>query len=169
MAKDKEKPAASTEEVAPKKGKGKLLVIIIAAAVLLAGGGGGAAWFLLKGKKTEHAEETKHEKPEAPPVFARLETFTVNLTAAEGEEHYLQTDIELRVADAKLIDAIKSHMPEIRSNLLLLLSSKTAPVMATAEGKKKLSKELVRQINEILHAKEGEGVSDAYFTTFVVQ
>ena len=168
MAKDKEKPAASTEEAAPKKGKGKLLVIIIAAVVLLAGGGG-AAWYFLKAKKSDPAEEAKHEKPELPPVFARLETFTVNLTAAEGEEHYLQTDVELKVADPKVVEAIKAHMPEIRSSLLLLLSSKTAPVMATADGKKKLSKEIVRQINEILHAKEGEGVSDAYFTTFVVQ
>ncbi len=168
MAKDKEKPAAAAEEAAPKKGKGKLLVIIIAAVVLLAGGGGGAAWYFLKAKKPASAEEAKKEKPDAPPVFTRLETFTVNLTA-DGEEHYLQTDVELKVADIKVVEAIKAHMPEIRSNLLLLLSSKTASVVATLDGKKKLSKEMVKQVNEILHAKEGEGVSDVYFTTFVIQ
>lgn len=167
MAKDKEKPVDAAGEAAPKKGKGKLLVIIIAAVVLLAGGGG-AAWFFLHAKKPASAEEAKHEAPDAPPVFAKLEQFTVNLTA-DGEEHYLQTDVELKVADAKVVDAIKSHMPEIRSNLLLLLSSKTASVMATMDGKKKLSKEIAKQVNEILHAKESEGVSDVYFTTFVIQ
>lgn len=167
MAKGKEKPAADATEGAPKKGKGKLIIIIVAAVVLL-GGGGGAAWYFLHAKKSGH-EEVKHEaEPAKPPVFAKLETFTVNLTA-DGEDHYLQTDIELKVADAKVSENIKVHMPEIRNNVLLLLSSKTASNLASVDGKQKLSAEIKGQINKVLHAKEEEGVSGVFFTSFVIQ
>ncbi|MBZ0105117.1 MAG: flagellar basal body-associated protein FliL [Sulfuricella denitrificans] len=170
MAKDKEKPAADAAEGAPKKGKGKLLIIIIAAVVLL-GGGGGAAWFFMHGKKAAHDghEEAKHEsEPAKPPVFVKLETFTVNL-ATEGEDHMLQTDVELKVADAKATDMIKAHMPEVRNTLLLLLSSKAASNLATTDGKQKLSGEIKTKINKELHVKEDEGVSGVFFTTFVIQ
>lgn len=167
MAKDKEKPAAGATEGAPKKGKRKLLIIIIAAVVLLAGGGG-AAWFFLHAKKDGHQEEAKHEEPAKPPVFVKLEPFTVNLSP-DGEEHYLQTDIELKVADAKITDKVKAHMPEIRNNVLLLLSSKTAGTLASMEGKQKLSNEIKDQVNKVLHAKDEDGVSGVYFTSFVIQ
>lgn len=170
MAKGKEKPVADAAEGAPKKGKGKLLIIIVAAVVLLAGGGG-AAWYFLHAKKASNDghEEAKHEaEPAKPPVFVKLETFTVNL-ATEGEDHMLQTDIELKVADAKVTDTIKAHMPEIRNDMLLLLSSKTASTLATAEGKQKLSSEVKGQINKVLHVKEDEGVSGVFFTSFVIQ
>lgn len=170
MAKGKEKPAADAAEETPKKGKGKLLIIIIAAVLLLAGGGG-AAWYFMNAKKAAHdgQEEAKHEaEPAKPPVFVKLEPFTVNL-AADGEEHMLQTDIELKVADAKVTDTIKAHMPEVRSVLLLLLSSKTAGALASAEGKQKLSGEIKAKINKELHVKEDEGVSGVFFTSFVIQ
>lgn len=168
MAKDKGKPVAEPVEGAPKKGKGKLLIIIVAAVVLLAGGGGGA-WYFLHAKKAGGHEEAKHEaEPSKPPVFVKLEPFTVNLTA-DGEEHYLQTDIELQVAEQKVSDNVKAHMPEIRNNVLLLLSSKTAGALVSAEGKQKLSGEIKEQINKALHAKEDDGVAGVFFTSFVIQ
>ncbi|MEN6586434.1 MAG: flagellar basal body-associated protein FliL [Sulfuricella sp.] len=167
MAKDKGKPAEEAVEAAPKKGKGKLLIIIVAAVVLL-GGGGGAAWYFLHGKKAGNEEQAKHVEPAKPPVFVKLEAFTVNLTA-DGEDHYLQTDIELKVADAKVSDVIKEHMPEIRNNVLLLLSSKTAGALSSMEGKQKLSNEIKEQVNKVLHAKDADGVSGVFFTSFVIQ
>jgi len=166
MAKDKDKPAAEVVEGAPKKGKRKLLIII--AAVVLLGGGGGAAWYFLHAKKAGDEHQVKHEDPAKPPVFVKLEAFTVNLTA-EGEEHYLQTDIELKVVDAKVSDNIKAHMPEIRNNVLLLLSSKTASALSSMEGKQKLSNEVKEQVNKVLHAKDADGVSGVFFTSFVIQ
>lgn len=166
MAKDKDKPAAEVAEGAPKKGKRKLLIIV--AAVVLLGGGGGAAWYFLNAKKAGDEKQVKHEEPVKPPVFVKLEAFTVNLTA-EGEDHYLQTDIELKVADAKVIDKVKMHMPEIRNNVLLLLSSQTASALSSMEGKKKLSSEVKEQVNKVLHAKDEDGVSGVFFTSFVIQ
>ena len=167
MAKDSGKPAAEVVEGAPKKGKGKLLIIIIAAVVLL-GGGGGAAWYFLHAKKAGDGEQVKHEEPAKPPVFVKLDAFTVNLTA-DGEEHYLQVDIQLKVAESKVSEKIKEHMPEIRNSVLLLLSSKTASALASMEGKQKLGSEIKEQVNKVLHAKDADGVSGVFFTSFVIQ
>ena len=127
----------------------------------------GAAWYFLHAKKAG-SEETKHEEQAKPPVFVKLESFTVNL-ASDGEEHYLQTDIELKVADQKVTDNVKAHMPEIRNNVLLLLSSKTAGALVQVEGKQKLSGEIRDQINKVLQTKEEDGVSGVFFTSFVIQ
>lgn len=167
MAKDKGKPAEKPAEAAPKKGKGKLIIII--AAVILLAGGGGAAWYFQHAKKDSGHEEAKHETEAVKaPVFVKLEPFTVNLTA-DGEDHYLQTDIELKVGDAKVTDRIKERMPEVRNNVLLLLSSKTAGALGSTEGKQKLSLEIKEQVNKVLGAKEDDGVSGVFFTSFVIQ
>lgn len=173
MAEKKEAPPAEDESAeAPKpKKKKKLLIIILA--VLLLGGGGGAGWWFTMGKKPadpKAAEAHKKEEDTKPPVYARLDVFTVNLQKTDTEEAYLQTEFQLKVADEKVSEEIKVRSPEIRNALLLLLSSKSKPELVTIEGKQKLSEEIVANTNKIIHAKDDKhGVQGVYFTTFVIQ
>lgn len=166
MAKEESAPDAA----AP-KGKKKLLIIIIAAVLVLALVGGGAAFFLL-GKKPDAAQQEGHgeeaaEEEDHPPVYEKLETFTVNL--ADGES-YLQLEMSLLVADAKAQEKIKLHMPEVRDGLLRLLSSKSAEELATPEGKDKLSSEVRSHVNEILGVKTpAKGVRKVLFNAFIIQ
>ncbi|MCL6555251.1 MAG: flagellar basal body-associated protein FliL [Burkholderiales bacterium] len=161
-------PPAEAGEAAPKK-KSKLLLIIVIALVL-AGAGGAAWWFLAGGKGGSHEGEHKQEV-EKPPVFTRLDQFTVNLQrGADGEDHYLQAEVDLQVANEKVIEQVKLRMPQIRNATLLLLSSKTAEELAPVEGKQKLATELVTQINQILGVKDPkQGVLAVYFSAFVIQ
>lgn len=166
MAKDKAKEEAKAAEEPPKKKKGKLF-LILGILLVLGGAGGGAAWYFTQ-SDTKHAEH-KEEKPK-PPVFVTLETFTVNLQADGGGEHYLQVGIDLKVTDQSVVDLVKLHMPEIRNGVLLLLSSKNAEQIASLEGKQKLSMEIQEQVNKPLNAKAtGKGVIGVYFTSFVIQ
>ena len=158
------------EAVSPKK-KGKLLIIILA--LVLAIGGGGAWWFL---KREKHADPKtgateKKEESEKPPIFERLDTFTVNLQKTDGEDHYLQIEIQLKVAEDKVKEALKLRNPEIRNALLLLMSSKTQADLVTIEGKQKLAEEIAGQINKIIRAPDPKknGVLGVYFTSFVIQ
>ncbi|HEY9099156.1 MAG TPA: flagellar basal body-associated protein FliL [Thiobacillus sp.] len=154
-------PVVDADATAPKKSK-KMLFIIIGVVVLLAGAGGG--WFMTQGQK---GHDEADAKPPKPPVFMPLETFTVNLI---GGEQYLQTDITLQVVDPAQADAIKLHMPRIRSRLLALLSSKQAHNLATAEDKKLLAKEITEQIAQPFYPKgKPQKVEDVLFTTFVIQ
>ena len=162
MARDKAKEEAAVD-VPPKKKKGKLFLVL---GVLLALGGGAAWYFMPSDTKTA---EHKEEKPK-PPVFVTLETFTVNLQAEGGGEHYLQVGIDLKVADSAVVDLVKLHMPEIRNGVLLLLSSKSAEQISSLEGKQKLSAEIQEQVNKPLSAKAaGQGVTGVFFTSFVIQ
>lgn len=169
MAQAKNAPPPAEPEAAPKK-KSKLLLILIAVAVLA--GGGGAAWWFLAGSKgaAEHADKPKKEA-EKPPVFTRLDQFTLNLQrGSDGEDHYLQTVVELQVANEKVIEDIKLRMPQIRHATLLLMSGKTAEDLQPVTGREKLAAELATEINKILGVKDPkEGVLAVYFSDFVIQ
>jgi flagellar FliL protein len=162
MAKDEAAP-----EAAAPKSKKKLLIIIIAAVLAVALVGGGAAFFML-GKKPNPEQQEEHAEEDAhPPVYEKLETFTVNL--ADGES-YLQLEMSLLVADAKVQEKVKMHLPEVRDALLRLLSSKSADELATPEGKDKLSGEVQAQVNEILGIKKSaKGVKKVLFNAFIIQ
>jgi len=137
-------PAAEGEAAAKPKSK-KILLAIIAVLILAAAGGGGW-WFFLKDKK--HADEPKAVVAEVP-TFLSLEPFTVNLQHEEGDQ-YLNIGITLKVSTAELADKIRQSMPEVRSRLLFLLSSKHGPELVPLEGKKKLAREIIAEVDNIV-------------------
>ena len=157
-------PDESVEAAPPRKSKKKLFLIIGTLMVLLAGSGA-SAWLLMKGK--DHSPSKAEVAPLKPPVFLALETFTVNL---QGGEQYLQTDITLQVTDLAQVDALKQHMPRIRSRLLTLLSSKHADELINPEDKEKLAQEIQAQVAQPLQATgQPQQVEDVLFTSFVIQ
>ena len=149
--------APAAEEAAPKGGGSKKkLIIILAAVLVLVLGGGGAALLLLKKKPPaedgedgdateEHAPKAKaHAKSDHPPTFVPLDPFTVNLADKEVDR-FAQIGITLQVEDPKFADQIKAYMPAIRSNVLMVLSHKTATELLTREGKDQLAKDIMRE------------------------
>lgn len=181
-------PAEAAPAAPVKGGKRKYIVIVL---VLLLAGGGFGAWKYMGAKGGEHAAE----KPvaEAPPVFVPVDQFTVNLNP-EGGEQFLQTAFTLKVTDPEVVDAIKLRLPDLRNQVLLLLSSKKASDLTTVEGKQKLASEILAVANETIlpsfpvaaakkpaepKAKEGEhpkapaapahAVTGVLFTHFIIQ
>lgn len=149
--------APAAEAVAPTKGGGKKkLIIIIGAVLALVLVGGGAAVMLLKKKAPAEDEEDGAEtaevapkakakaKSEAPPTFVPLDPFTVNL-ADKDVDRFAQIGVTLQVDDPKFADQLKAYMPAIRSNILMVLSHKTATELLTREGKEKLAKDIMRE------------------------
>ena len=146
---------AAEPAAAPKGGGSKKLIIILAAVLLLVLVGGGAAVMLLKKKPAaEDGEEGEaveapvkakaHAKSDHPPTFVPLDPFTVNL-ADKDVDRFAQIGVTLQVEDPKFADQIKAYMPAIRSNVLMVLSHKTAGELLTREGKEKLAKEIMRE------------------------
>lgn len=159
--------SAATAEAAPAQsqaaGGKKKLIIIIAVVLLLVLVGGGAAFFLLKKKhadgeegedgahaeakakpkaEAQHAPPPKLRDPKNPPVFVPLEPFTVNLADRESDR-YAQIGVTLEIEDAKFGDQMKQYMPAIRSNILIVLSAKTADQLLSREGKDKLARQIL--------------------------
>ncbi|HTY02181.1 MAG TPA: flagellar basal body-associated FliL family protein [Rhodocyclaceae bacterium] len=199
MAEAKKAEGAETEAPPPKKSK-KLLLIIVAAVIALVAAGGVTWYVLSKNKaeataadeegdeppaKVEKIKKSKKEHEDAPPVFVKLDPFTVKLQT-EQQEAYLQATPELRVLDAHVGDKIKQYTPEIRHKTLLILSGKKASDVSTPQGVQRLANEMRVTINAIIEPppprKKGreepepgdlagpdDPVQAVLFTSFIVQ
>ena len=147
--------AAAEESEAPAKPKGKrILLAVVALLVLGALGGGG--WFLFKSLK--HGDEPKPVVKEKA-VFMDMEPFTVNLQHEEagGGDQFLQVGITLKLSGMALEEKIKERLPEVRSRLLFLLSSKRPSELVPIAGKKKLARDIAAEINTVLGIHEPVG------------
>lgn len=144
------KPGAAKKDDAPvQKGDKKIIILIgiIALLALIIAAGGG--WYFAKQKKdTPHIEEVKIEPPKTP-LFVILEPFTVNLQR-ESNDQYLQIGITLKVFEHEVEAKVKTSLPEIRSKILQLLTTKTATELLTAEGKQQLAIEIVSLGNSVI-------------------
>lgn len=145
--------ATATASEAPKKKSKKLLFIIIGV-VLLALIGAGAALFIMKKNAAEDDEFADDEPaahatkdPKTAPVFMPLENMVVNL-ADPGGTRFIQLGLTLQLQDAKTETDVKAYMPSIRSDILLLISQRTADEMLQIQGKAKLSKDIIAAISK---------------------
>ncbi len=136
---------------APKKSK-KLLFIIIGVVVLALIGAAGAL-FVLKKNTAEDDEYADDEPaahvakdPKTAPVFMPLENMVVNL-ADPGGGRFIQLGLTLQLQDAKTEADVKIYMPSIRSQVLLLISQRTADEMLQVQGKAKLAKDIIAAIS----------------------
>ncbi len=162
--------AAAADAPAGKKpgGKKKLVVMIAAAAVVLGGGGVGGLLYMKKQQAAAAAaadgddgdaapaksEKKKKDKAEKP-VFVPMDPFVVNL-ADHDSDRYAQIGITLEVPDEKVSEEIKTYLPAIRNNILLLLAHKSSADLAGGDGKELLAKQIRREALKAM----GEEVDD---------
>lgn len=187
--------SAAPADAAPKKSSSKLLIIIIVLLAALMGAGG---WYFTKGKHDDaHPADVKVAPPKLP-IFVPLEAFTVNLQR-ESSDQYLQLGLTLKVFEPEYEAKIKLNLPDIRSKILQLLTTKTASELLSAEGKKKLIQDIIGLSNASIgvsnapaqpvkpganpaesqvaetttHAVaapvEKKGIEDVLFTSFIIQ
>lgn len=194
-AKDGAAPAAPKKG----KGK-LLIIIGVATVLLLGGGGAGAYYMLgKKAHDTAHAEDDEEEvadatanehgseakgdakpgkpvkkskrkkKKDHPPVFVELDMFTANLKDMESDR-FIQVKLVAEVRDAPTGEMLKTMMPAVRNEVLLLLGSKEANDVATREGKERLAGEIVAAANKTLEGTPAAGgVEGVNFTHIIVQ
>lgn len=151
------------KDAAPPKKKGKL-IIILAAALLLGGGGAGAGWYF--GFRTKPADQEAPKPKKIVPVYLNLEPFVVNLT---GSDNYLQVGVVYALETNEVSEAIKTHMPAIRSRVLLRLSAKSVAELGSAEGKQKLAEEIIEDARLSLDEAQRKGIVAMHFSAFVIQ
>lgn len=162
---DKKDDAAA----AKKGGSAKLIIIAAVSSAVLVAGGGAGAWMLLGKKHESDAGEAKAAPPKKMPVFVELDTFTVNLKD-DDDERFMQVKLVAEVKDTPSGEVLKTLMPSVRNEILLLLGSKQVKEVSTRDGKEKLAQEIVASANKILEgtpaAKSVEGVN---FTHLIIQ
>lgn len=176
MADGNEATAGENSADAGKK-KSPLMLIIIVVVVLAAGGGG--AFFMMGDKAgdevaAEGDAEAGEEGAEGEQIaqahyFSLDPPFIVNFSG-KSRARFLQVSIEGMTRDSTVKESITKHIPQVRNNIILLLSSKTHEELNNAEGKAGLRKQVLKEVQKVLEAETGkEGVEDIYFTSFVMQ
>ena len=165
--------AAAAADAVPVKsgGKKKLVIMVAVAAIVLGGGGVGALVYMKKQKAAAAAAaaaaddgdaesaapakaEKKKEKGEKP-MFVPMDPFVVNLADHEADR-YAQIGIVLEVPDEKVSEEIKTYLPAIRNNILLLLAHKSSADLAGGDGKELLARQIRREALKAM----GEDVDD---------
>ncbi|MCW5654302.1 flagellar basal body-associated FliL family protein [Hydrogenophaga sp.] len=174
--------ATATAEApeAPKKKSRKLLFIIVGVLVLALAGAGGALFILKKNTAESHGDEEavaeQSHKSRTPPTFLPLDNMVVNLADAGGNR-FVQLGLTLQLQDAKTGDDMKAYMPSIRSQILVLISQRTADEMLQVQGKEKLAADIVEVISHEMGyggSKPGSKgapnpVQAVRFSSFIVQ
>lgn len=159
---------AAAEASAPPKAKGKRMIVIIVAVVLLLVAAAGGWFVFLRAPATEDGEDAPAAHAEAkhttPPVFLPMDNMVVNL-ADPGGEKFVQVGITIGVVDQKTSDAVKAHLPTIRSGVLMIISQNTSDQLLTKEGKEKLAHDILREVSRPLgyeiEEPEDEAAADA--------
>ncbi len=154
-------------------GKGsKKLIIIIAAAVLLLGGG--AAAFFLMGDSEPASEPAEGEEAvveeKGPAIYVGIpNAITANLPG-DRKSRTVQIKLSLMVRSNEAKDHIKQHMPQIKNDILMLLSQKNAQELKTPEGYDKLKEETLTTVQDTLTKLVNEPtVEKVLFVSFVMQ
>jgi flagellar FliL protein len=103
------------------------------------------------------------------PIFIPITPFTVTLQSAD-RERIVHLAITLRVSDEQSRQRIEKYMPEVRSRILMLLSSQTPESVQTPQGKVDLAGAILKVVNKpFTPLPDGQYVTDVLFTEFVVQ
>jgi flagellar FliL protein len=104
----------------------------------------------------------------ASTYFPMEKEFTSNL---KESTHFIQVGVAVSTPyDERVIENLKTHEIAVRSAILMTLGETEEDSAFTSDGKAVLQKRLVAAINQTLKQKEGfGGISNVYFTSFVVQ
>lgn len=168
--------AEENTEAEAKGGKGKMIVIAVGALVLLAAGifAGPMVQKMMGGEEAETAEaaEASTEDPQGKDAIYQgiHPPLLINFVDERGKGRFLQISLELLTREQAVVDALKTHTPVIRNNLILLYGDIQYADVSTREGKAKMLDMALEEINKILEEQTGEqGVEAVYFTNLVVQ
>ncbi len=140
-------------------GKGKLVIIGVVVLVLLAGGGGAAWWFLLR-PKAAAGKHVAEARPAQKAHFITLDPFVTNVISQDGNTHYLQVKLDLKVFDPKVDEEVTNMTPEIRNSVLRILAAQQAEKVTTVAVREQLREQILLAINQVLNSDgSGSGVA----------
>lgn len=166
-----EEDGAEVAEAPPKK-KGKLILISSVAAIVLVGAGVAVPLYLSSQSDAEGEEEVQAEQEEArkePIYYTLADNLVVNFQSRQGTR-FLQVGINLMTYDASAVQALETHEPVLKAELILLLSDQTEETLLSRDGKEQLRAEALATLRSEMNKLHGDSVIEAlHFTSFVMQ
>ena len=154
------------------KGGSKKLIIIIAAVVLI--GGGAAAFFLMGGDSDTEEPVEGEEVEEVVEVKEAIyvgvpNAITANLPGGKrARTVQIKMSFLVRSEEAKI--NVKMHMPQLKNDVLMLVSQKNADDLKLPEGRQKLQQEALETVQKTMTGLvKDPTVEKVLFVSFVMQ
>jgi flagellar FliL protein len=179
MAEENNEARAETRTVGNKKSPVVLILVIVFALMLAGGAVAGYFMFLAPNARSPQTAAQPAPVEQAQPhqgqdftagaglsgPMKTLESFIVNLTDAQGTR-YLKVVMQLEMSNDLLGPEIDRKTPQIRDEIIMLLSSKSFDDVSTIAGKRALKRGILNSVNKYLTSGR---VLRVYFSDFVVQ
>lgn len=119
-----------------------------------------------KEKKEKKAEKKGEGGEEGGGTLVDLQEIVVTLAGDSARPRYLRLGVNIETADEEIKMELEEKRPQLRDAVIMALSDKTAAMLSTPEGKKRLREEIYSRASEL--SPEG-GVLNVFFTDLVVQ
>lgn len=144
------------------------LLILLLALVVVGGSSAGTYVYI---SQNVHADEPVNvePKPQAPRLVT-IAPMTVNLVNERDEPSLLYVGFALEVADDATQTLLQQYMPQVRSQLLTLLSGQNTTQVITPQGKAALAARILQTLKQPLAPQQPEpSVLRVLYTDFIVQ
>ncbi len=166
---DLELDVAGAEEGGGKKSK---KMVIIGAVVLLLVAAGVASFLMFSGDKapSDGEEEVAEVVPKEPAKYIGVpESLTSNIPGTKKNRTIqIKMSFMVRGTDAEI--AVKTHMPQLKNDILMLISQQSADELATPEGRVALQEKSLETVQATLTELSGApSVEKVLFISFVMQ
>ena len=95
--------------------------------------------------------------------------FIVNIGDSVATMRVLQVTIALEFAHAEAAQLLAAIRPKVQHRIILLLSSEQVASLQTVKGKQDLQGRLLSELNGLIDETSETGVSEVFFTNFIIQ
>lgn len=151
----------------------KSIIISIAAAILI---GVGVAVFLMLGgescvpEEAKECDEVASDKKKGPAQYIGVPQPIIANIPGKKRNRTVQIRMTFMVRSDEARGAVQSHIPQLKNDVLMLVSQQSADEIKTPEGRKKLQAQSLEIVRERLEELVGEPmVEKVLFTSFVMQ
>lgn len=145
------------------KGSKKIIIVIVIVFLLINGLGVGA-WMYFSGGGDEKASNTEKTETSLEPLvyLTMVPEFIVNF-GPKSKVRYLQVDLQIATREEASFDIVNTYRPQIRNDILILLSDVTYDALKDRAGKEALQKRLLNALNKVVaeHSKSTEGEDES--------
>jgi len=162
----------NAQQAPAKKGKLKLIIVLVIIILLAIGlSVAGTLWFLKDGTSADSAETEEASQPPqfTESIYTNLDKALVTTIQAEGRQRYSQVYLSFEAKDPAALAAVDTHMPLIRSQLVMVLGASDFNELQTPEGRKGLAEQMLATVNEVLAQENEPAIKRVLFRNFVVQ
>jgi flagellar FliL protein len=117
------------------------------------------------------AEDEDTEEVKLESAYISLGApLVLNLSSQRSRTTYLQLTADVLIRDADSEDIIKTHIPAIRHQLIVLLSEQSAKDMKSPSKREEIRKTATAKIQTLItELSNNEDIGDILFSSFLVQ